>query len=123
MKELGKNFTDQDQTSLEKFLDRAELVEVFNSKGYVIKSIEAGKENQFGKTDIFTIEGGQYRITYESNVLHGVNYFKILKVTDYLAGRNYMAWRYFFKFISFIQSINSEIYLELKKEQWTDCRN
>lgn len=92
----------------------AALVEAANKKGFVVRDVKSGNENKFGKADVITIQNGQYTIIYSSNVLHGVNYFQILSVTDYLKNRHYQAWRFFFKFIPTVNEINGETYLALK---------
>lgn len=96
------------------------LIESANKKGYVVKSVEDWGQNQFGKQHIITIEGGQYCITFNTNVLHGVNYFLIHSVTDYLNNRTYKASRYHHKFISLVSEIMGETHISLQEEPKTD---
>lgn len=93
------------------------LVLASNRQGYIVKSIESWGQNQFGPQDIIIIEGGQYRIKFNTNVLHGKNYFLIHEVTDYLNKRTYKASRYHHKFISLLISITSDTHRELNKEK------
>jgi len=94
-----------------------ELVYACNSKGYIVKLFGEGLPNKFGQTHNVLIEGGQYRITFVTNALHGRNYFKIVNVQDYLKGRNYKSERYFTKFIPLISEINGETFLALKGDE------
>lgn len=91
-----------------------QLIESANKQGYVVKSIEDWGQNQFGKQHIIVIEGGQFRIKFNTNVLHGVNYFFIHEVTDYLQGRTYKASRFHHKFISLITQITGDTHIQLK---------
>ena len=93
-----------------------QLIEASNSKGYVVRSIGTWNPTQFGESNIVTIEGGQYRITFITNVLHGVNYFKIFQVHDLINNRAYRASRYHIKFINLICEINGETYVNIKEE-------
>lgn len=94
-----------------------QLIEVANAKGYVVKSITPHKPNSFGNTDLVTIENGEHRITFITNVLHGVNYFYMVELDRYLQGRVYRAQRYFYKFTSLLSRINGETFIALKKEE------
>jgi hypothetical protein len=89
------------------------LVDVLNSKGFVVRQCHDWKDNTFGKTNIITIENGEFRLTFVTNVLHGHNYFQILQLDKYLQNRVYKAQRYFYKYIPLINEINGEIYTRL----------
>lgn len=93
------------------------LVESANSRGYVVKSAGKWHDNQFGKSDIITIEGSTHRITFTSNVLHGVNYFYIYQVHDLAKDRVYKAHRYFHKFISLVSQINGDTFININNEK------
>ena len=92
------------------------LVEATNSHGMVVRSIEPRPANGFGAADIVTIEGSQYRIDFTTNVLHGTNYFQIIRVHDLYKDRRYTAHRYFTKFIKLIAEINGETHIKLQEE-------
>lgn len=96
-------------------MKKEKLIEVANSKGYVVRKVQPCEKTKFGQADMVTIEGGQYKIIFITNVLHGVNYSKIIHVEDYLAGRNYRAQRYHLKFIPLVGAINGETFIELNK--------
>lgn len=89
------------------------LIEVVNSMGMVVKHQGTWHDNKFGKTNIITIEGSTHRISFITNVLHGVNYFEIFQVTDLYKDRTYKAMRYFYKFVSLISGINGNTYIKL----------
>lgn len=91
------------------------LIDIVNSKGMVVREVKEWDENQFGKTNLVTIEDSSYRITFITNVLHGVNYFKIVQVHDLQLNRKYNAWRYFRKFISLVNDINGLVYIANQK--------
>lgn len=93
------------------------LVEVVNSKGMTVQHVRTWLPNQFGETSIVTIEISTHRIIFITNVLHGVNYFKIIQVHDTQKNRVYRAQRYFHKYISLISSINGETYTSLNKKE------
>lgn len=93
-----------------------ELIEVVNSKGMVVRHQGDWNDNKFGKSNIITIEGSQFRITFVTNVLHGINYFNIIQVTDLYINRTYKASRFFTKFISLISEINGQTFIKLCKE-------
>lgn len=94
----------------------AHLIEATNKQGYVVKTQHEWNPNQFGDTHIIVIEGGQYRISFVTNVLNGRNYFSIHQVTNYLTGRTYTSPRYHTKFISLIVEISGDVYKAMKGE-------
>lgn len=92
-----------------------QLVEVVNSKGMVVKHVGNWNDTSFGPANIVTIEGATHRITFITNVLNGVNYFKIFQVHDLHKDRAYRAQRYFYKYIPLISAINGETFIKLKE--------
>lgn len=93
------------------------LIIASNKQGYVVKTVHEWKPNQFGYSNIITIEGGQYRISFITNVLYGHNYFKIHQVTNYLTNRTYSSPRYHHKFISLLTTILGETHINMNKEK------
>lgn len=89
------------------------LIEECNKCGYVVRDVQDYKSNKFGDNNIVVIEGGQYRITYTTNVLHGRNYYKVISIYDYLNERNYVSERYHHKFIPLLSWINGNTYISL----------
>lgn len=92
------------------------LIEVVNSKGMVVREQKSNGLNDYGCTHLVTIEGSQYRISFITNVLHGVNYFKIVEVTDLYKDRTYKATRYFMKFIPLVCDINGKTHIALNRD-------
>ena len=93
------------------------LIESANEKGYVVRDVAHSVSNDFGFTNLVVIQGGQYTISFITNVLHGVNYFNIIAVKDYLNNRMYFSNRYHIKFISLISEINGNTHIKLKGDQ------
>lgn len=92
------------------------LINVVNAKGYVVRQLDNWKENKFGKTDIVTIENGEHRITFITNVFYGINYFKIFQLDRYLQGKVYKSSRYFLKHIPLINTINGEVHIRINND-------
>ena len=92
------------------------LIEVANTKGYAVKTIHGWNPTKFGPAHIIVIEGGEFRISFVTNVLHGVNYFRIHQVTNYLQGRTYSSPRFHRKHIGLVGSIIGETKIKLKEE-------
>lgn len=93
------------------------LIEFWNRRGFVVRSQENGETNKFGKTHIVTVETSNLEITYVTNVLHGVNYFKITQVKDLYKNINYRACRYFYKYINLVSGVNGDIFINMFKEK------
>ena len=89
------------------------LIEVANSKGCVVRHVGKWNDTKFGESNIVAIENGQFRISFITNVLKGINYFKIHQVYDYQQDKLYINQRYHFKFISFIGGLNGETFVKI----------
>lgn len=93
------------------------LKDVAKELGYKVRAIRSGGLNKFGPTHIVTMEQGDLLISFETNVLHGVNYFHIHEVTDFITNRTYRSPRFHKAYISPLVSINGITHIRLKEEQ------
>ena len=86
------------------------LINVVNSKGYVVLEQRPYKLNKFGETDLVIIENSTERITFITNVFDDTNYFKIIKLET--NGKTYQSTRYFLKYVSLISNINGRVFIK-----------
>lgn len=75
--------------------------------GYSIKGINGVSE--------FIAENEQYIICFRSDSGEGRNYMQIQWITNKETGRQYRAWRYFYKFISLVSGFSSQLYFKYKE--------